>query len=238
MSKANQFEAFGRNAATYDVKNDGRQRTMKKKAAYIAAMIGRAGGARPPSVIEIGCGTGLFTERLAELLPAATIMATDAFPAMIEKAGPRLARFANVRLAQYDAEEELSADQRFDAVCGCDIIHHIDDPVKAMRAWLQVMKPGGQLAFFESNGINPALLLRTYGRPEEARLTLSRPHNLRRWLAEAGWRGIEIDYAAIHLPNAPPAAWQLIDRIEELMHRIPPLRSIAGGLLIGARAPG
>jgi 2-polyprenyl-3-methyl-5-hydroxy-6-metoxy-1,4-benzoquinol methylase len=201
-------------------------------------MIAPQGGACSPSIIEVGCGTGLFTARLAELLPGATITATDAFPAMIEEAKPRLARFTNVRLAQYDAEEELSADQRFDAVCGCDIIHHIDEPVKAMRNWLNVMKPGGQLAFFESNGINPVLLLRTYGKAEEARLTFSRPHNLRRWLAEAGWREIDIDYAAIHLPNGPTAAWHLINRIEELMHKVPPLRAIAGGLLIKARSPG
>lgn len=237
MSKANQLLAYGKNAAAYDASNAGRRRTMEKKAAYVAAMIAPEGRACPPSIIEVGCGTGLFTERLAELLPGATITATDAFPAMIEEARPRLARFANVRLAQYDAEEEPSPGQRFDAVCGCDIIHHIDDPVKAMRNWLRVMKPGGGLAFFESNGINPVLMLRAHGKPEEARQILSRPHNLRRWLSEAGWQEVDIDYAAIHLPNGPPAAWHLINRIEDLMHKVPPLRVIAGGLLIAARAP-
>jgi len=166
------------------------------------------------------------------------ITATDAFPAMIEEARSRLARFKNVRLAEYDAEEELPGDARFDAVCGCDIIHHIDDPVRAMRNWLKVVKPGGQLAFFESNGINPVLLLRTRGKPEEARLTLSRPHNLKRWLAAAGWREIGVEPAAIHLPNGPPVAWHLMNCVEELMHKLPPLRAIAGGLLITARSPG
>src|SRR5262249_4089130 len=100
-------------------------------------------GTHPLSILEVGCGTGLFTERLAELLRETRITATDAFRAMIEQARPRLSRFTNVRLAQYDAEEEFLSEERFDAVCGCDIIHHIDDPVKAMMSWRKVTRPGG-----------------------------------------------------------------------------------------------
>ncbi len=236
MSKAVQLAAFGSNAAAYDSHGDGRQRTMAKKARYVAAMIAPDREACSPSILEVGCGTGLLTARLAELLPQAMITATDALPAMIEQARLRLARFANVRLAQYDAEEELPTGQRFDVVCGCDIIHHIDDPVRGMRHWLKAMNPGGRLAFFETNGINPVLYLHSCSKPEEARLILSRPRNLRRWLGEAGWQEIRVDYAAIHLPNGPPPAWRLLDRIEDLMHKVPPLRLLAGGLLIEAHS--
>ncbi|MFX3623904.1 MAG: malonyl-ACP O-methyltransferase BioC [Ectobacillus sp.] len=43
----------------------------------------------PASILELGCGTGYVTERLAGLFPEATITAVDFAPAMIEKARKR-----------------------------------------------------------------------------------------------------------------------------------------------------
>jgi ubiquinone/menaquinone biosynthesis C-methylase UbiE len=234
MPKSSQFEAYENNAAAYDVKNDTRQRTMRKKArAVAAALCSDFTG----SIIEVGCGTGLFTEHVAQLLPGATITATDAFPAMLEQARSRLQRFENVRLQQYDAQEYFRSAEGFDAVIGCDIIHHIDDPVTAMRAWRVAARSGGRMVFIETNGINPVLFLRAWRKPEEARQVLSTRHNLLLWPLDAGWQAIDVDYVPIHLPNGPRAAWSALDRLDELLHKVPPIRLIAGALLLRARAP-
>jgi len=233
MPKSNQFEAYETNAAAYDDNNDARQRTMRKKARAVATALSLD---FTGSIIEVGCGTGLFTEHMAQILPGATITATDAFPAMLEQARPRLQRFKNVRLQLYDAEKDLESAERFDAVIGCDIIHHIDEPVRAMMAWRTVVGPGGRMVFIETNGINPVLFLRSYGKAEEARLILSTRQNLSRWPAEAGWHTIDVDHVPIHLPNGPRAAWSALDRLDELLHKVPPIRLIAGALLLRARA--
>src|SRR5438477_241485 len=106
MSKRTQFEAYEKNATFYDVINDTRQRTMRKKARAVATALSPD---FTGSIIEVGCGTGLFTEHIAQLLPDATITATDAFPAMLEQARARLQRFKNVCLQQYDAEEDAKS---------------------------------------------------------------------------------------------------------------------------------
>jgi 2-polyprenyl-3-methyl-5-hydroxy-6-metoxy-1,4-benzoquinol methylase len=233
MPRSSQVDAYEKNATAYDAINDGRQRTMRKKARAVATALSQdfAG-----TILEVGCGTGLFTEHIAQLLPNAIITATDAFPAMLDLARPRLDRYRNVRLQQYDAEENLGSAEGFDAVIGCDIIHHIDEPVKAMMAWRLAVRSGGHMVFIETNGINPILFLRAYGKAEESRQILSTHYNLSRWPVEAGWQEVAVTHVPIHLPNGPHVAWPTLDRIEELMHKAPPIRRIAGALLLCATA--
>jgi 2-polyprenyl-3-methyl-5-hydroxy-6-metoxy-1,4-benzoquinol methylase len=233
MPTSSQSAAYEGNAAAYDANNDTRQRTMRRKASAVATALSLD---FEGTIMEVGCGTGLFTEHIAQLLPGATITATDAFPAMLEHARLRLQRFSNVRFHQYDAEQNVKSAKSFDAVIGCDIIHHIDHPVRAMMAWRTAVHPGGSMIFVETNGVNPVLFLRSYRKPEEARLVLSTRHNLSLWPAEAGWQAIEVDYVPIHLPNGPTAAWPFLDRFDELLHKLPPMRLIAGALLLRARA--
>jgi 2-polyprenyl-3-methyl-5-hydroxy-6-metoxy-1,4-benzoquinol methylase len=235
MSWRSQFQAFQKNAGAYDVSNEQRQRTMKKKAALVVATLTASPETFGQSILEVGCGTGLFTEHLAERLPSAAITASDAFQAMLDRARPRLARFPNTKLQQYDAQALLGARQRYDVVCGCDIIHHLDDPVRAMRNWGKAMNPGGRLVFFETNAWNPILFLRNFHRPEEARFKYSTHRNLSRWLPAAGWQEAKVDYAPIYLPTGPRSIWQAFDAIEEILHKISPLRLVSGGLLISAK---
>jgi hypothetical protein len=93
------------------------------------------------------------------------------------------------------------------------------------------------MVFIETNGINPVLFLRAWRKPEEARQVLSTRHNLLLWPLDAGWQAIDVDYVPIHLPNGPRAAWSALDRLDELLHKVPPIRLIAGALLLRARAP-
>ena len=232
MSNNSQFEAYEKNAAAYDISNSTRQRTMRRKAYAVATALSLD---FTGSIIEVGCGTGLFTEHIAHLLPGATITATDAFSAMLELAQPRLQRFRNVRVKQYDAEEVVRSTELFDAVIGCDIIHHIDEPVRAMTAWRMAVRSGGRMVFVETNGLNPVLFLRAYRKPEEARQVLSTRHNLSCWPAEAGWHAIGVEYVPIHLPNGPRVAWSALDRLDEWLHKMPLMRPIAGALLLRAR---
>lgn len=62
----------------------------------IARMLGAEAAARHPrpgTILEMGCGTGIFTERLRAQFPLAAIAATDASPRMLEasRGNPKLA---------------------------------------------------------------------------------------------------------------------------------------------------
>ena len=222
--------AYLERAAEYDAENAGKSRTMLKKARFVSAMIAQHTNGRPTSILEVGCGTGLFTRLLAQRFPQTRITATDAFVPMLDLARERLSEFQNVTLAQYDAEKTGSFTEKFQVVCGVDIIHHLPDPVAGLRSWRELTALGGSLVFFESNARNPVLYLRMLNRPEEARFKYNTRHNLDMWATAAGWSRVAIDYVPIHLPNGPPRLWSAIGRIEGAMH--PLLRPISGGMII------
>jgi SAM-dependent methyltransferase len=225
--------AYLERAGDYDLENEGKSRTMLKKAALVGTLIERRGAVR--RILEVGCGTGLFTRLLAERFPDAAITATDAFAPMLVHARARLASHPNVTLREYDAEQPVPFDDRFDVVCGVDIIHHLNDPIAALEHWRRAAGPGALLAFFESNPRNPVLFVRTRNRPEEVRFKYNTRSNLTGWASAAGWTRARATYAPIHLPSGPPALWPLLDRIESLVH--PLLRPIAGGMLVEASLP-
>jgi 2-polyprenyl-3-methyl-5-hydroxy-6-metoxy-1,4-benzoquinol methylase len=224
--------AYLERAADYDAENQNKSRTLLKKAALVAAAIEQHARGTSMSILEVGCGTGLFTELLAERFPHARITATDAFLPMLDIARERLSGFRNISLAQYDAEKAGSFSQRFDVVCGVDLIHHLTDPVAGLRHWRELTAPGGALVFFESNPRNPALYLRTMNRPEEVRFKYNTRPNLTTWATTAGWTMVSIEYAPIYLPNGPRRFWSALGHIESAMH--PALWPISGGMIIRA----
>jgi 2-polyprenyl-3-methyl-5-hydroxy-6-metoxy-1,4-benzoquinol methylase len=237
MTKDSQFIAYQQNAGVYDAENDHRKRTFEKKVSLITEMMTYSPRKFRKTILEVGCGTGIFTDRLAEILPNASITASDAYPAMLEFARDRLGHRPNVRVVQYDAEEVLSVDHRFDIICGVDLIHHLDNPVKAMTNWLKCVKPGAELLFFESNPRNPILYLRSMNRPEESRFKYNTKRNLVNWLSCSGWAEISVKYIDLYLPNFPRFLWATCNQIERILHYLPPIRMVSGGMLVSARAP-
>jgi 2-polyprenyl-3-methyl-5-hydroxy-6-metoxy-1,4-benzoquinol methylase len=237
MGKNNQFVAYQQNAAAYDVQNLSHSRSLKIKSELICAFLANQRRNGGQSILEVGCGTGLFTERIARLLPDASITATDAFPAMLDIARQRLARYENVRLAQYDAEAPPAFAEKFDVVCGMDIIHHLDDPVLALKNWVAAVKPGATLIFSEANAYNPVLRFRARNQPEEARFKFNTRKNLSGWMTAAGWEATEIDYVPLYLPSGPEPWWGYMAAIESVLHAVPPMRLLSGCMTLRARAP-
>lgn len=56
------------------------------------------------NILEVGCGTGYVTKRLARIYPQAQITAIDIAPAILEVARERLVDVSNVTLAEQDVE--------------------------------------------------------------------------------------------------------------------------------------
>lgn len=89
--------------------------------------------------MEIGCGTGLFTEKFA--ITGAEIIAVDLSPELLA-----IARERNLRRVRFINKnfEDCDVDGPFDAVIGSSVLHHLD----LTRTWpkiFQLLKPGGRL---------------------------------------------------------------------------------------------
>lgn len=99
-------------------------------------------------VIELACGTGLVTFRIADQLGnAGRLVATDISEKMVEVVRAGAARSgARVGVQRMDAEALDFADGSFDvALCALGLMY-CPDPLAAIREMHRVLSPGGRAA--------------------------------------------------------------------------------------------
>jgi malonyl-CoA O-methyltransferase len=131
---------FSASAATYDDAAS----VQKTVANRVARLVTDLPAAR--LVLEIGCGTGLLTERLLEILPAAQIHALDISCGMIEKARARILNEERVNWITADARR-FAAKAEYDLVASSSSLHWILPIEDAFRAVSPTLKDGGYLVF-------------------------------------------------------------------------------------------
>jgi SAM-dependent methyltransferase len=136
--------------------------------------------------------------------------------------------------------EDCDIDGPFDAVIGSSVLHHLDIET-ALAKIFNLLKPGGFLCFAEPNAINPQVFLmfrfRSYFpevSPDENPFLRWR---LKDKLIRAGFDVPEIiPFDWLH-PATPPPLIDVVDKMGQMMEKIPFLREFAGSLLICARRP-
>lgn len=94
------------------------------------------------SILEIGCGTGVLTQRLIERFPGASLTAIDLSPDMIEQARTSIAESDHVRLQAADVME-FQADQRFCIVASSSALHWVTPLGEAIAAVDRLVDVGG-----------------------------------------------------------------------------------------------
>src|SRR5262249_9363809 len=106
------------------------------------------------SVVEIGCGTGLFSRELIARREAASAVLTDVSRGMLRLCRQHLDRRGLTRalplqFATYSANEACFRDAAFDACIGTSVVHHIADVRGFLADMLRLLKPGGVACFTE-----------------------------------------------------------------------------------------
>ena len=94
-------------------------------------------------VLECACGTGLLSVVIAE--KCAHLTATDFSQKMLEKAKQNCAAYRNVTFTRADIMKLDFQDNCFDKVVAGNVIHLLDEPLKALTELDRVCRPGGQL---------------------------------------------------------------------------------------------
>ncbi|HEX8847892.1 MAG TPA: methyltransferase domain-containing protein [Pyrinomonadaceae bacterium] len=102
-------------------------------------------------VIDLGCGTGELTLRLAERLPESDVLGIDSSAEMLERASA-LARNG----LRFELHSIQDVEGRWDLVFSHAAIHWIDDHRELVPRLLRLVNPGGQLAVqLPSNHTHP-----------------------------------------------------------------------------------
>ena len=100
-------------------------------------------------VLDVACGTGLVSLRVARMVgETGIVVGTDISGQMIEGADRIAAQrgIRNVRFERADAEELPVADGSFDAALCALGLMYVPDPVRALGEMRRVLGPGGRAA--------------------------------------------------------------------------------------------
>ena len=101
-------------------------------------------------VLELGCGTGIFSAMIAER--AKHLTATDFSARMLEQATRRLAGYENVGIQTEDACHTSFPDDSFSAVLTVNLLHHAHAPATVVQECWRVLVPGGRLVVIDCAG--------------------------------------------------------------------------------------
>lgn len=187
-------------------------------------------------ILEIGCGDGEFTKRLATL--DCNITATDITPKVVEK-GKKTLKRKNIKFLIDNAEKMRFSDNSFDIVCGVSILHHID-PEKALEEAFRVLKKDGQIFFTEPNLLNPHIYAGLHIGWLRQKMEFSPDETaLLRWqviklLQKIGYLKVEVtNYDFLH-PNTPPQSINFVEKLSNILEKTPLIKEISGSLIIWA----
>jgi 2-polyprenyl-3-methyl-5-hydroxy-6-metoxy-1,4-benzoquinol methylase len=189
--------------------------------------------------LEIGCGTGLFTQFLAET--GAHITAVDISPELLEIARNRKLPEARITFLE-KRFEECDVEGPFNAVVGSSVLHHLEI-TKAMQKIFSLLKPGGVMSFAEPNMLNPQIMVQKNipwikekmgDSPDE---TAFIRWSLKSLLNKVGFERIEIiPFDWLH-PAVPERAIPAVIRIGKVLEQLPVIKEFAGSLYIRAYRP-
>ncbi|OGH61027.1 MAG: hypothetical protein A3G34_17065 [Candidatus Lindowbacteria bacterium RIFCSPLOWO2_12_FULL_62_27] len=186
-------------------------------------------------VLEIGCGSGEMTPHLAGHFRL--VVGIDVSLGLLKRFRQRLGGQAAGVLA--DGERLPFRPGTFDAVCGNNILHHLElDRILPVCA--RQLKSGGRLAFAEPNLLNPqnwienritfVRRLRPYS-PDE--MPFTRWHIVRK-LKEHGFRDARARPFDFLHPSTPDRLIPAVSAFGRFLERMPLTGEIAGSMIISA----
>jgi SAM-dependent methyltransferase len=108
----------------------------------------------PPSgvVLDVGSGFGNTVIPLLQEYPALSIIASDISPdllAILRREADRRGAAGRCATVAFDLHGDYFHPGIVDAVFGGAILHHLVDPLAAMKIVLSALRPGGRAVFFE-----------------------------------------------------------------------------------------
>jgi ubiquinone/menaquinone biosynthesis C-methylase UbiE len=144
--------------AAFDLAADRYDAVGPAFAGPTAARLTELAGLRPGwQVLDAGCGAGAVLIRAAPaVLPGGHVTGIDLAPRMLERARREVAARGlaeMVTLLPGDAARPPLPPASCDAVLASLVLYLLPDQAAALRAWRDVLVPGGTLAF--SRGVGP-----------------------------------------------------------------------------------
>ena len=206
------------------------KRRADRRAQYFIDLANIKSGDK---VLEIGCGTGLFTRKFYAATKA-TIVAIDISEDLLTEARKLL---PEVTFKSDDAMHMSFQNAEFDVVFGSSVLHHLEFD-SSLKEIYRVLKPGGRMIFAEPNMINPQIFIQKNipiikkwlgDSPDETAII--------RWtfsklMTRLGFKKVKIfPYDFLH-PIVPKPFISTVEVIGKVIEQTPIIREIAGSVII------
>jgi 2-polyprenyl-3-methyl-5-hydroxy-6-metoxy-1,4-benzoquinol methylase len=188
--------------------------------------------------LEVGCGTGEFTQRLVK--SGCKLTAVEISPDLANvcrKACPD----AEVIVGNIETGDGFQ-DRKFDAIVAVSVLHHVNMDL-FFKNTMSKLKPGGRFAFSEPNMRNPQIWAeRNVGwvrrwRHVTPHETAFKTGPLRKMFESHGFT-VELcrPFDFMH-PGTPRFMIGLVGGLQTVLEAFPPTRLIAGSIQIAGRRP-
>ena len=87
----------------------------------------------PGPVLEIGAGTGIFTDYLAQIFPKRDITVSDASKSMLNYSRIRFSEKETLSYSQFDAETDDIDQSHHSLICGNHVAHQFENPAVTLE---------------------------------------------------------------------------------------------------------
>lgn len=180
---------------------------------------------RGKRVLDVGCGDGTYTHELAELGAVAVMHGIDPAEQAVKVAQAKEGGSADVGFAVSSAYALPYPDDSFDVAVLRGVLHHMGQPVDALREGLRVAPT---LVVVEPNGYNPALkvLERCSTYHVEHGEKSYRPTTLDGWVADVGGTVEERRYAGFVPMFCPDWLARITKFVEPAVEAVPVARHV------------
>jgi malonyl-CoA O-methyltransferase len=137
---------FAARAASYEAHADLQRGVAKRLALWLPPL-------PSPRVLELGCGTGLFSRHLLARYPDGSFVLSDLAPAMIEECRRNLGSGLSerVKFEVMDAGRPR-VEGPFDLIATSMTLHWLADPLMALNRFRRLLAPGGMLVYATISG--------------------------------------------------------------------------------------
>ena len=118
------------------IRHETHEKYTVPKRDYVGWALNRYPWRGQEAVLDLGCGPGVYYDRLIQIVPDVDYVGVDLLPGMVE-------RHASSQVAMGNAVALPFADHSFDVVMANHMLHHVPNITQTMREVRRVLRPGG-----------------------------------------------------------------------------------------------
>ena len=187
-------------------------------------------------VLEVGCGTGLFTKEIMET--DNEIIAIDISPELLDIARKKFQK-NNLTFLLSNAYKTKFSKNSFDFIIGSSVLHHLDVD-SALKEFYRLLKPGGKIMFTEPNMLNPQIAIQKNipfikkiagDSPSETAFVMWKIKNK---LKKSNFDNISVNTFDFLHPFIPRFTIKFVQPFFNFCEKLPIIKEIAGSLVIVA----